>query len=459
MDAHPRDRRIRELEAENASLRTRVQVQAEQIAQLQQLIRQLQARIEELERAAARQAAPFRRPDKNKKPPDQHQRPGRKPGHPPAFRPPPTQVDQTLTVPLNQCPQCGGPLTDVQPCTQYLEDLPPVHPHVTKLTTYVGTCPCCGEVRSTHPLQVSTACGAAGVHLGARALGLAAWLNKRLGLTTRSVCQLLQGLFRLKLTPGGLTQALDRVAHKAQPAFDQLRADLRRQSGVWVDETSWWVGGPGWWLWTFTTPNLTVYHVDPRRGRDVVLEMLGQDFPGVLTSDCLASYENLPYRMQKCYAHHLKAIAQAFHQEPSDYLMELRGLLLAAMMLPAQRGDLSPPEWAEKRRRLEDRADELLLRASPPAGAAKVAERIRKRRRWLFTFLDDPVLEATNNRAERSLRPAVIARKLSCGNKTLRGKQTWQTLTSLAATCHQRAQDFVDFLRPLLALPSPYPAR
>jgi hypothetical protein len=226
-----------------------------------------------------------------------------------------------------------------------------------------------------------------------------------------------------------------------------------------VDETSWWVGGPGWWLWTFTTPELTVYHVDTSRGRDVVLDMLGPDFQGVLTSDCLASYENLPYRMHKCYAHHLKAIAQAFDQEPSDYLIELRGLLLAAMMLQAQRGDLPPPQWAEKRQHLEDRADELLLRSSPPTGAAKVAERIRKRRRWLFTFLDDPALEATNNRAERSLRPAVITRKLSCGNKTPRGKQTWQILSSLATTCHQRGQDWVDCLPPLLSLPSPYPAR
>jgi hypothetical protein len=459
MDADPRNQRLRQLEAENIALCAQVQTQAELIDQLRQQNRELEKKIQELEQTAARQAAPFRRRDKIKKPPEEHKRPGRPAGHPPAFRPPPTQIDETIEVSLDQCPQCGGPVTNVQSCEQYIEDLPPVRPHVTKLTTYVGTCPCCGEVRSTHPLQVSTACGAAGTHLGARALALGAWLNKRLGMTTRSVCKLLQAVFGLKLTPGGLTQALDRVADKVQPAFDQLVADLRSQSGVWVDETSWWVGGPGWWLWTFTSPDLTVYHVDASRGRDVVLEILGPDFQGVLTSDCLASYENLPYRMHKCYAHHLKAIAKAYEKEPSDYLLQLRGLLHAAMFLQAHRGDLSPPDWAQKRQCLEDRADELLLRVPPPVGAAKVAERIRKRRRWLFTFLDDPALEATNNRAERSLRPAVIARKLSCGNKTSRGKRTWEILTSLAATCHQRGQDFINFLRPMLALPATSPAR
>jgi hypothetical protein len=459
MDADTGDRRIRELETENGRLRETLAAGEAQIEELQKRIRELEQRLEELERAAARQAAPFRRRDKHKKPPEQHKRPGRPAGHPPAFRPVPTQVDETIVAPLDQCPQCGGPVTDVQVCEQYIEDLPPVRPHVTKLTTYVGICPGCGEVRSTHPLQVSTACGAAGTHLGSRTLALSAWLNKRLGMTTRSVCKLLQAVFGLKLTPGGLTQALDRVADKVQPAFDQLVVDLRSQSGVWVDETSWWVGGPGWWLWTFTSPDLTVYHVDHSRGRDVVLEMLGQDFQGVLTSDCLASYENLPYKMHKCYAHHLKAIAQAYEKDPSDYLLQLRGLLHAAMFLQVHRGDLSPPDWAEKRQHLEVRADELLLRTPLPTGAAKVAQRIRKRRRWLFTFLDDPALEATNNRAERSLRPAVIARKLSCGNKTARGKRTWEILTSLAATSHQREQDFVNFLHPMLLLAPASPAR
>ena len=77
-----------------------------------------------------------------------------------------------------------------------------------------------------------------------------------------------------------------------------------------------------------------------------------------------------------------------------------------------------------------------------------------KRCRWLFTFLDYAGVEATNNRAERALRPDVIARKLSCGNKTERGKRTWEILASLAATCHQRDEDLVEHLRPYL-LPPP----
>ena len=72
-----------------------------------------------------------------------------------------------------------------------------------------------------------------------------------------------------------------------------------------------------------------------------------------------------------------------------------------------------------------------------------VRNRLHKQRDHLFTFLDHDGVDATNNLAERQLRPAVIARKISCGNKTPKGARTWQILTSLAATCTQRATSFI----------------
>jgi len=411
MDADPRDQRIKELEAENARLRAENQAHRE-------LIRQLQQRIEQLERQNARQAAPFRRKDKDRKPAKQHQKPGRKPGHPPANRKEPPQIDDDLVVPLSGCPCCGGPVANVQPCEQFIEDLPRTRPHVTRLVTYTGVCPNCGDVRSTHPMQVSTATGAAKVHLGARALSLAALLNKQLGLTMRSTCRVLEALCGLKLTPGGLAQAMHRVADKAKGSFLELVAGLRSQPAVYADETSWWVGGKGSWLWTFTSPDRTIYRVDRSRGKDVVLDTLGVHFGGVLVSDCLASYENLPYTMHKCYAHHLKAIAQARDRKPEDqraFFHDLAHLLHAAMTLDRVRGDLPPPEYTRIRQQLSDRAEGLLAPTRSDPDEERVANRLRKRKQWLFTFLDHAGVEAT---------------------------------------CRQRGQDLVDFLRPSLLLPS-----
>ena len=119
------------------------------------------------------------------------------------------------------------------------------------------------------------------------------------------------------------------------------------------------------------------------------------------------------------------------------------------------RHDLPPPEFARIRQHLDDRGHALLGPTRNDPDEKRVANRLRKRRRWLFTFLDYSEVEATNNRGERALRPAVIARKLSCGNKTERGKRTWEILASLAATGHQRGEDLVEHLRPSLLLPPP----
>lgn len=448
MDADTRDQRIKELETENARLRAENE-------ELRQLIKQLRDRIEQLERAAARQAAPFRREDKDRKPPETHGMPGRKPGHPPAHRQTPPQIDDHVEVRLDGCPCCGEPVADIEACEQFIEELPVTRPHVTRLVTYTGRCLRCGEVRSTHPMQVSTATGAAKVHLGARALGLAALLNKHLGLTTRSTCRVLESLCGLRITPGGLTQAMHRVADKAKGSFLELLAGLRSQPAVYADETSWWVSGPRW-LWTFTTPERTIYRVEHSRGKDVVFDTLGTHFGGVLVSDCLASYESLPFTMHKCYAHHLKAIAQARDRKPEDqrsFFHELAALLRSAMALDHLRHDVPPPEFARIRQHLDTHADALLGPTRNDPDEERIANRLRKRQQWLFTFLDHPGVEATNNRAERALRPAVIARKLSCGNKTERGKRTWEILASLAATCHQRGQDLTQHLRPYLILP------
>ena len=330
---------------------------------------------------------------------------------------------------------------------QLIEDIPPLRSHVTRLTTYQGTCVGCGQsVRSKHPLQMSLAIGAAGVHLGPRALAVAADLNKAKGLSMRKSCAVLRDCFGLQLSPGGLSQALDRLAAKLKPQYDALATQLRQAPALHSDETSWWVAGPGWWLWVFATQLLTFYVVAQSRGRELLGDIVGKDFGGVLVSDCLAIYDDATALQHKCYAHHHKAIRQAKALHPHQgegFLCEVEAMLRAAVALQKQKADLSLETFGELRLALQHKAVQLLELPRSEPNEEAVRKRLHKQRDHLFTFLDHDGVDATNNLAERQLRPAVIARKISCGNKSPKGAQTWQILTSLAATCVQRATSFI----------------
>ncbi len=455
---------LEQLRQENQVLRARVVELEQTVREALDRNRQPQEKLDEQARAAARQAAPSRRRESRKVPDGSKKRPGRPEGHLGVHRPVPDHVDDDAEVPLAGCPACGGPVAAVEPIEQFIEEIPPIRPRVTRLVTYRGVCPACGEVHSSHPLQTSTATGAARAQLGPRAHALAAALNKQFGLTMRKACRVLRLLAGLRLSPGGLAQAVRRTAAKVLPAFDGLVAEVRAAAAVFADETSWYVGAPGYWLWTFTTADATVYHVDRSRGRRVVLDMLGEEFAGVLVSDCLASYENLPYRTHKCLAHHQRAIAEARRGRTRATRGSLDEWKLLFTMVNApwkHREALGEGEFARQRGALESWLDRLL--AEP--GDESIRKRIGKRRGVVLGCLDDPAAEPTNNRAERSLRdPGVIARKVSCGNKTEAGKIAWERLVSLAMTCQKRGHDFVSWLAGCLpldasAVPVPAPTR
>jgi transposase len=421
--------------------------------------RDLRDQLEEARRRGARQAAPFRRREAKRVPDGQKKRPGRPKGHVGHYRPLPARYDEHVEVPLPACPGCGGVVREVEAVEQFIEEIPPIRPRVTRLVTYRGRCAGCGAVHSVHPLQTSTATGAAGAQLGPNARAWAIALNKQFGLTTRKTCRVLKGLVGLSLSPGGLASLAQRAATKVLPSFDAVVREVRAAAAVFADETSWYVAAPGHWLWTFTTADATVYHVDPSRGRDVVLEMLGPAFSGILVSDCLSAYEGLPYRTHKCIAHHQKAIAEARDRRDTvdpSHLDQWKLLFTMVTALWRHRSTLGEEEFARQRTHLELWLDRLLSEERSQPGDRAIQRRIGKRRGVVLGCLFDPAAEPTNNRAERSLRDVgVIARKLSCGNKTEAGKHAWERLTTLAVTCQQRGHDFVSWLAASLPLNAP----
>jgi len=221
------------------------------------------------------------------------------------------------------------------------------------------------------------------------------------------------------------------------------------------------------WLWVFTSRTITVYTIEESRSHEVVVEILGEEFSGVLTSDCFTAYDHrtlAKWLKQKCFAHFLHELSKLSQEKKRGavrFPRELVAILREALELEEEKPRLSEAEFQGCFQGLEERLDALIAarRQFSDPDNARLAKRLRKQREHLFTFLEMEGVEATNNRAERlpvpawqtgALRPAVIVRKTGGCNRTPTGAQTHSILASLLVTAKQQGQDPLDYLAKVL---------
>jgi transposase len=461
-DEQQRLERERErLEAERERLRgENEQLRAER-ERLREVNQRLRGEVEALRRAAKRQAAPFSKGDPTPNP----ERAGRKPGvayGTRARRRLPERVDEVVTVGLpGSCPGCGGELMLERVATQHVEDLPPTRTLTTRYQLHVGRCRSCRRrVQPRHPGQTSDALGAAGNQLGPRAVALAAWLSKGLGVPAGKVARLL-GHLGLQVTPGGVTQAIARAARACQPTYQALTEGVRASPVVAPDETGWRVGGTRSWLWAFAGAQVTVYRIAHGRGYADAAAVLGEGYTGVLERDGWAPYRRFAYAThQSCLAHLLRRCRELLADADRGQAKTphaVRRILEHALTLRRahQAGALDAATLAAEAEHLGARVDKLVAGATRYPPNRRLLDHLAREREHLFTFLRIPGVQATNWRAEQAIRPAVVCRKAWGGNRTWAGATTWQTLTSVLRTASQQGHDPVELLAGLLRTPGP----
>jgi transposase len=445
-----KDQRIAELEEQLAQALATIQ----QLQKLQKEVDRLQAEVEELKRAGKRQAAPFARRTWVEHP----KKSGRKAGKGQFARrekPSLQQITETKIAKLQGCPACGGKLCEIHTHEQYVTDIPEVQVITTRFVTYSGYCrECHKRVRSQHPDQTSNATGAAGVQVGPRAKALATDLKHRLGVSYGKVSEVLQDAFGLQVSRSGWCQSDQKLSNTVRPVYAELLEMIRQCSVVHADETGWRIGTLAAWLWVFTNSEATVYTIRANRSSDVVVDVLGQEFKGILASDCFLAYDDKRLKTwlkQKCLSHLLKDLKEMKESKSGralQFARQMTTLLQEALALKRQKSNLDPFTFFQHAQDLEARLDALIApqRRLSDCDNARFAKRLRKQRPHLLRFLYSQELDATNNLAERMLRPAVITRKTNGCNRSKPGAAAHAILSSVLVTCRQHAIPILDYL-------------
>ena len=418
----------------------------------------LRAKLEEARRAGKRQSAPFSRD--RRRPEGQRKRPGRKPGEAygkKARRLPPEESDEDITVPLpDACPHCGqGLALDPEGWVEQFQDELVTAIVRRRYVIAVGRCPGCDHpVRGRHRGQTSDALGAAGVMLGPTAVSLAAWLHYGCGNSAAKISQLYR-LLGLSVTPGGVTQALERLADDARATYEALKAALRLSAVVSPDETGWRVDAQRGWLWVFVGDGVTVYDIavgEGSRSYDVAKGVLGEDYRGVLCRDGWASYRCFKAAThQTCLAHLLRRANEMIADSLAGQARiphAVRRLLLDALALRARRdtAQIGGKALQAAIADLDARADKLISAKVTHEPNRRLLAHLANERDALFTFLTRDGVPATNHHAERGIRPQVCIRKNWGGNKTMRGAHAAKVLGSVIRTAAQQGLDPIDVL-------------
>jgi transposase len=390
------------------------------------------------------------------KPPAKKRRkkPGRRKGQPGTRRAAPEHFDETREHRAAACPDCGGALNRCAETRQrFVEDIPEdLRPKVTRHVIHRDWCPACKKhVEGKVPDALPKA------QLGNRTLVLSAWLHYGLGTTTSQIVEVLGHHLRLKLTDTGLLSMWHRLAEILLPWYERIRDEALAAGVLHGDESGWRVNGKTHWLWCFCTRDLTWYMIDRSRGSPALKKIFRREFAGTLVSDFWGAYNAVVGpAAQKCLGHLLRELKHTQkYKSPGEnwppFKKKLQRLIRDAIRLRKRHGELSDGAFASRRDRLHARLEALIETDWQDSNARRLIKRLKRHRHELFTFLGQLDVPFDNNHAEREIRPAVLMRKVSYGNRSDRGAETQEILMSVLRTLKTRGHQPLETLTNALA--------
>ncbi len=416
----------------------------ERLEEVTEQLRVAQARIEELEKLKTPPPAFVKA---NKKKPSEEQKKARKKRDARHNRARPRSVPtQIVEHRLVTCPTCqlrlGG--ISLARCREVIDVPDPAPGEITHHRIYKGWCAGCQRWYEA-PLDVQEQVVGQG-RIGVRLASLIATLRTVMHLPIRQIQLYLHTLHGVTMSTGESVELLHRLKAQMQPHLDALKGEIRASPAVQADETGWREDGINGYVWSVSTPSIRYFEYHHSREGAVVKALVGTDYCSVLGSDFYAGYNSHEGLHQRCWVHYLRDAHELKEKYPQDehlfrWAASVKAIYEQAVAWAEQGPDpqLSPRQQQQVRVAQQHAFEQQLLAVCRPyVGTTSpqhtLCERVERFLPELFVFVAVPGVPAHNNLAERSIRPLVIARKISGGTRSPKGSETRMGLASLFGT-------------------------
>jgi transposase len=350
----------------------------------------------------------------------------------------------------SSCQHCGAFFLDTPQfvCEAYDHiEIPPIVPHVTRVSLLGGTCQCCARKFKAPPPQDMPK----GSPFGPNLRALVIYLRFTQGIAFARLATLLSDLLGLDISEGALVNMLDAAKDDFAKATAAIRARLLSGTILQSDETGLRVGKKNWWLWVFHDDS-AFFVAAPSRAKKVVADFLGDFRPEFWVSDRYggqmgwASVNN-----QVCLAHLIRDVQYAIDAGDDIFAPELRHLLGRACRIGRRREKLADATLKTYAARLNVRLDELMRLTPAHEAGVKLQCMIKRTRQYLFVFVTNRDIPATNNGSERALRPCAVFRKITNGFRTEWGAKLYADIRSVIETARRRSIGALEAIRLTLA--------
>lgn len=352
------------------------------------------------------------------------------------------------------CPCCGERLVDADAEPKKLQQIEladqPVH--IAEHRRVAQTCPSCGELHFPELPDELTQAGLVGPRLTA----LVGWLKGVCHMSFSSIRKYFRDVIRIPVSRGLLTKLVTKVSQSLKDPYEELLDQLAHEGLLNVDETGHKENGQRLWTWCFRAATYTLFKIDPSRGSDVLLEVLGEEFDGLLGCDYFSAYRkymrlNESVALQFCLAHLIRDVKFLCDHPDADnreYGERVLGLLRKLFATIHRRDEYA--NEATFRQALErvrnDLCWEVGMETPATREAANLAERFYQHCESYFRFISDPRIDPTNNVAEQAIRFVAIHRRLTQGTRSESGRRWFERICTVAVTCEQQGRSVFEFL-------------
>jgi len=434
----------------------------------------LEARVEQLERQLRRDSRNSSSPPSSDPPgvsrsrqrreQGSERRQGAQPGHEGHGREllPTEAVDEVVEYWPERC-ACGHAFDEgeraegVLVARHQVEELPQLATRVTEHQLHRVRCPDCGREQ-----RGELAVGVARSAFGPRLQAAVAVLAVRNRVSRRDTVELCEELFGARISTGSVDSILARTGDALAEPYEQLLDSARRSKHLNMDETGWRLHGQQRTLWGAFSKRHAIFKITNSRHADHAKALL-EGHRGIVTSDRWWAYNQLPLaRRQICWAHLRRDFKAHAEGLPIEREFAEHGLRITDQLFWAWEIYQHTHDRRELQRRIRLLRRELKPILRQYCGKAPrykycrgLARNLLKVWPALWTFAERPGVEPTNNHAERSLRGAVIYRKLSLGSQSEAGEHRIERLLSASITCRLQQRSLFAYLAELLAAHAP----